>query len=97
MNTEISAKKSVKVAISLRADLIEWVDEKAHEMGLSRSGYLAMCITQYKQALEVQPQLNNLMGSLSNVMNGLANGTLTVDQAQMRLVDIESQYPALKK
>jgi hypothetical protein len=97
MNTEISPKKSVKVAISLRADLIEWVDEKAHEMGLSRSGYLAMCITQYKQALEVQPQLNNLMGSLSNVMNGLANGTLTVDQAQMRLVDIESQYPTLKK
>lgn len=97
MSTESKAMKSVKVAVSLRADLVEWVDTKAHEMGLSRSGYLAMCITQYKQALEVQPQLNRLMDSLSNVMTGFANGTLTVDQAQMRIVDLDSEYAALKK
>jgi len=97
MSTENQNRKSTKFSCSLRNDLLEWVDEKAHEMGVTRSGYIAMCVTQYKQAIEVQPQLNNLMNSLSNVMTGFANGTLTVDQAQMRLVDLDAEYSALKK
>ena len=97
MSTEKSKSNAIKFSASLRPDLLEWVDEKAHEMGVSRSAYIAMCVTQYKQALEIQPQLNGLMGSLSNVMNGLANGTLSVDQAQMRLVDIDAEYSSLKK
>lgn len=97
MSTDNQNRKATKFSCSLRSDLVEWVDEKAHEMGVSRSGYIAMCVTQYKQSLEVQPQLSNLMNSLSNVMTGFANGTLTVDQAQMRLVDLDAEYSALKK
>lgn len=97
MNTESQNRKSTKFSCSLRNDLLEWVDEKAHEIGVSRSGYIAMCVTQYKNALEVQPQLNNLMSSLSNVMNGFADGSIPPDQAQMRLAELDTQYSALKK
>jgi len=97
MITEKNVKKSVKVAVSLRADLVEWVDMKAQEMGLSRSGYLAMCITQYKQALEVQPKLNNLMESVASLVNGYVDGSLPPDVAQMKLAELDAQYPEFRK
>lgn len=97
MNTEKSVKKSVKVAVSLRADLVEWVDMKAQEMGLSRSGYLAMCITQYKQALDIQPKLNGLMESVTSLVNGYVDGSLPPDVAQMKLSELETQYSEFRK
>jgi len=97
MNAEKNPKKSVKVAVSLRSDLVEWVDQKAQEMGLSRSGYLAMCITQYKQALEVQPKLNGLMESVTSLVNGYVDGSLPPDVAQMKLAELDSQYSEFRK
>lgn len=97
MATEKNVKKSIKVAVSLRADLVEWVDQKAQEMGLSRSGYLAMCITQYKQALEVQPKLNGLMESVTSLVNGYVDGSLPPDVAQMKLAELEDQYAEFRK
>lgn len=96
MNAEKMKPKATKVAVSLRSDLVDWIDSKAQEMGISRSGYISMCITHYKQALEVQPRLNGLMDSLASVMNGFADGSLPVDQAQMRLAEIDAQYSDLK-
>lgn len=97
MSSESIKPKASKITVSLRPDLVDWVDSKAHELGITRSGYIAMCITQYKTALEVQPRINDLMQSITNVMNGYADGSIPPDQAQIRLAEIDAQYSDLKR
>lgn len=97
MNTEIQNRKSTKFSCSLRSDLVEWIDQKARELGVSRSGYIAMCVTQYKQALDVQPKLNGLMDSISTLVNGYTSGSLPPDVAQMKLAELDAQYSEFRK
>lgn len=97
MSTEVSKPKAIKIAVSLRADLVEWVDQKARELGVSRSGYISMCVTQYKQALDVQPKLNGLMDSITTLVNGYTSGSLPPDVAQMKLAELDAQYSEFRK
>jgi len=97
MSIEKTASSTRKFTISLRSDLVEWVDQKAQEMGLSRSGYIAMCVTQYRNALDVQPKLNGLMESVTSLVNGYVDGSLPPDLAQMKLAELDSQYSEFRK
>ena len=90
-------QKCSKFSCSLRGDLAEFVDQKAATFGISRSGYIAMCVSQVKQAEEEKPRIYALMESFSGLVNGYVDGSLPPDVAQVRLQELEAAFPEIKK
>lgn len=87
--------QSAKVNISIREDLLTWVDDYAGENAMSRSGLISMALMQYKTAVESMPSLNKLMASMVAVVEGTFSGELTPEQAQAQLERIQTTYQTL--
>lgn len=83
---------SVKLNITLSPELLERTDEYAHRNSLTRSGLIALSLSQYLNAVESMPQVNKLLAGLSAVVDGSLRGDLTKEQAEARLAAIQGEY-----
>jgi len=83
---------SVKLNITLAPELLERTDEYARRNSLTRSGLIALSLSQYLNAVESMPQVNKLLAGLGAVVDGSLRGDLTKEQAEARLAAIQSEY-----
>ena len=90
-------EKATKFSCSLRPELSSWVDSKRQALGISRSAYIAMCLSQMKQAEEEKPRVENLVSSVTSLINGYMSGDVPQDVAQVKISELETELQALKK
>jgi metal-responsive CopG/Arc/MetJ family transcriptional regulator len=55
------------VSVNLDIEVIEYLDKKSEELGISRSGFVSMIINQYKDSQEVIKQLPELLEIMSDM------------------------------
>lgn len=84
-----------KLSVTLREDLIERMDDYADENAMTRSGLIAVAVTQYLNAVEAMPSVNKLLSSMAAVVDGTFSGQLTPEDAEQRMVQIQNSYAAL--
>lgn len=97
MSSENTKNGVKKISLSLRSDLYDWVEKSADELGISRSGFIAMCVTKFRESQQLMPSLNGMMESFTTLVNMYVEGDLPHDVAQMKLDELEAQYKSLKK
>lgn len=87
--------KSVKLNITMKEDLLARADSYADENGMTRSGLIALALTQYLNSVEAMPSVNKLMASMAAVVDGTFNGVLDPVEAQKRMESIQAAYSLL--
>jgi len=97
MGNTTKRNPTVKFTASLRPDVFEWVVQKSNELGMNRSAFLALCVTNYRTALETQPKLNRLLEDVSKLMEDYDAGKLTRSEAVEEVSKIDQQYSKLPK
>lgn len=84
-----------KLSVTLREDLIERMDDYADDNAMTRSGLIAVAVTQYLNAMEAMPSMNKLLSSMAAVVDGTFSGQLTPEEAEQRVAQIQNSYAAL--
>lgn len=92
--SDTSAKK---LSVTIRCDLVERMDEYANNNGMSRSGLIAIAVTQYLNAVEAIPSVNKLLNAMAAVSDGVLKGELTPSEANARMAAIQATYDDLTK
>lgn len=92
--SKISAKK---LNITLREDLLDRMDNYADENGMTRSGLIAVAVTQYLNAVEAMPSVSKLLDAMSAVTEGLLRGEYTPRDAEAKMSAIRATYEELTK
>lgn len=87
--------KSVKLNITVKEDLLSRADSYAEENGMTRSGLIALALTQYLNSVEAMPSVNKLMASMAAVVDGTFNGVLDPVEAEKRMESIQAAYRLL--
>lgn len=91
---DTSAKK---LSVTIRADLLEKMDDYAAKNGMTRSGLIAIAVTQYLNAVEAMPSVNKMLSAMAAVTDGVLKGELPPSEAQARLDMIQATYEQLTK
>lgn len=86
-----------KLNVTIREDLLERMDNYADENGMTRSGLIAIAVTQYLNAVEAAPSINKLLTAMAAVTEGALSGEMPVQEAQARLDAIQMTYKDLTK
>lgn len=89
---DTSAKK---LSVTIRADLLERMDDYADNNGMTRSGLIAIAVTQYLNAVEAMPSVNKLLSAMAAVTDAAIKGDLEPEQAQARMDAIQATYEQL--
>lgn len=97
MSEKKIVRKNVTVSCSLRKDLMDYVDRRASEIGISRSGFISMCVSEKMKNEDMLPRVNAVMDSFSNLVNNFCDGKISNDQAQMQIDDLNFQINQMKK
>lgn len=84
-----------KINITLRDDLLERMDSYSQNNAMTRSGLIALAVTQYLNAVEAMPSVNKLLASMAAVAEGTLNGQLVPDEANKKLDEIQKTYAAI--
>lgn len=95
----IKMSKSVakKLNVTIREDLVERMDEYADENGMTRSGLIAVAVTQYLNAVEAMPSVTKLLNAMASVSDGVLKGELSPRDAEARIAAIQATYEELTK
>lgn len=91
---DTSAKK---LSVTIRSDLLERMDLYANENGMTRSGLIAIAVTQYLNAVEAMPSVNKMLNAMAAVTDGVLKGEMPPSEAQARLDAIQATYEQLTK
>lgn len=91
---KVTAKK---FNATMREDLLERLDNYADENGMTRSGLIAIAVTQYLNAVEAMPSVNKLLNAMAAVSDGVLKGELPPSEAQARIDAIQATYEQLTK
>lgn len=86
-----------KLNVTIREDLLERMDEFADLNGMTRSGLIAVAVTQYLNAVEAMPSVNKLLAAMSAVSDGVLKGEISPSEAELRLAAIKSTYDELTR
>ena len=92
--SKVNAKK---LNVTIREDLLERMDNYADENGMTRSGLIAISVTQYLNAVEAMPSVNKLLKSMAAVSAGVLKGEMDPQEAKARLAAIQLTYDELTK
>lgn len=84
-----------KLNITLREDLLARMDDYAKANAMTRSGLIAIAVTQYLNAVEAMPSLNKLLASMAAVAEGTVKGELIPSEASAKLEEIQRTYDAI--
>lgn len=84
-----------KLSITLREDLLQRMDDYADDNAMTRSGLIAVAVTQYLNAVEAMPSVNKLLNSMAAVVDSTLGGQLTPEDAEQQLQQIQNSYAAL--
>jgi len=90
--TETNAKK---INITIRADLLDRANVYAANNGMTRSGLIALALTQYLNAVESMPSVNKLLSAMAAVTDGVLKGDMNPTDAKARLDAIQATYEQL--
>lgn len=77
---------SKKLAITVSDELLERMDDFAKRNGLTRSGLIAVSVSQYINALEAQPHLNKVLAMLAAAAEGKP---VTIEAIEAEMAKIE--------
>jgi metal-responsive CopG/Arc/MetJ family transcriptional regulator len=92
------AKTSAKkLNVTIREDLLERMDNYADENGMTRSGLIAIAVTQYLNAVEAMPSVNKLLNAMAAVSEGVLKGEMAPHEAEARMAAIQVTYEELTK
>lgn len=92
------AKASAKkLNVTIREDLLERMDNYADDNGMTRSGLIAVAVTQYLNAVEAMPSVNKLLNAMAAVSEGVLKGEMPPQEAEARLAAIQVTYEELTK
>lgn len=91
---DTSAKK---LSVTIRSALLDRMDRYADENGMTRSGLIAIAVTQYLNAVEAMPSVNKMLNAMSAVTDGVLKGEMLPSEARARLDAIQSTYEQLTK
>lgn len=92
------AKASAKkLNVTIREDLLERMDNYADENGMTRSGLIAIAVTQYLNAVEAMPSVNKLLNAMAAVSEGVLKGEMPPHEAEARMAAIQVTYEELTK
>lgn len=86
-----------KLNVTIREDLLDRMDNYADDNGMTRSGLIAIAVTQYLNAAEAMPSVNKLLGAMAAVSEGVLRGEMPPSEAQARLAAIQATYEDLTK
>lgn len=86
-----------KLSITIRGDLLKKMDTYAEENALSRSGLIALAVTQYLNAIEAMPSTAKLLNAMAAVSDGLLKGEMPMNEAKARMDSIRATYEELSK
>lgn len=86
-----------KLNVTIREDLLERMDDYADENGMTRSGLIAMAVTQYLNAVEAMPSVNKLLNAMAAVSDGVLKGEMAPHEAEAKIAAIQSTYEELTK
>lgn len=93
----MSDSSAKKLSVTIRRDLVERMDEYADNNGMTRSGLIAIAVTQYLNAVEAIPSVNKLLNAMAAVSDGVLKGELTPSEANARMAAIQATYDDLTK
>lgn len=88
---------SKKINITLQEELLERVDKYAGENALSRSGLIALAVSQYLNAVEAMPSVNKILASMAAVAEGTVRGEISPADADRKITEIQRAYEVLIK
>lgn len=72
--------ETVQVTVRLGVSTVEWLDEQATEMGLSRAGLIRYLVTQYRERERQRPRLEALLGkSMEKAIELYNKGQITLE------------------
>ena len=91
------AETAKKLSFSMKSDLLERMDNYADENGLTRSGLIALAVTQYLNAMEAAPSVTKLLNAMAAVSDGVLKGEMPPTEARARLDAIHATYDVLSK
>lgn len=89
--------KVKKINITLREDLLERADNFADGNGMTRSGLIAISLTQYLNAVEAMPSVNKLLNAMAAVTEGVLKGETDPKDAKAKMAAIQATYEDLTK
>lgn len=88
---------SAKVNVSLPPDLLERMEKYSKANNISRSGLVALAVSQYLNAIEAMPSVNQLLGSMAAVFDGTLKGELSEHEQKERMERIQDSYKAISE
>lgn len=83
---------SQKINITLQKDLLSRADEYASVNGMTRSGLISVALSQYLNAVEVQPSINKILASMAAVAEGAMSGEMSPVIASAKMEAIQQTY-----
>lgn len=93
----MSNTSAKKLSVTIRSDLLDRMDEYADNNGMTRSGLIAIAVTQYLNAVEAIPSVNKLLNAMAAVSDGVLKGELSPSEANARMAAIQATYGELTK
>ena len=93
----MSKATAKKLNVTIREDLLARMDDYADENGMTRSGLIAMAVTQYLNAVEAMPSVNKLLNAMAAVSDGVLKGEMAPHEAEAKIAAIQSTYEELTK
>lgn len=86
---------AVKLNVTIREDLLERTDAFAENNGMTRSGLIAVALTNYLNAMDAMPSTKKLLNAMAAVSDGLLKGEMPMHEAKARMESIRSTYEEL--
>ena len=88
--------KSIKLNITMPDTLLKTVDDYAQRNAMTRSGLLCLAVSQYIQAQEAMPSINNVFALMGSLAKRAAAGGVDSAEYEQELAELESYQKKLK-
>lgn len=86
-----------KVNVSLPSDLLDRMEKYSKANNITRSGLVALSVSQYLNAVETLPDIQALVGSMAAVFDGTLKGELSPQEQKDRFNRIQASYKAISE
>lgn len=87
----------IRVQISMDESLLKSVDSYAKSVGLSRSGFLSLAVSDYLSAKKLAPEVGSIVSGVASLFEKLMRGEISQDEFQTGLDDYDSASRNLHK
>ena len=88
--------KSIKLNITMPDTLLKTVDDYAQRNAMTRSGLLCLAVSQYIQAQEAMPSINNVFALMGSLAKCAASGGVDSAEFEQELAELEAYQKKLK-